>query len=218
MGDAATTTVLTDDQATDQTTDAAAVEAAQKILDSDDASDEDKAAAQATVDAADKTGTDDKDVAPDTYADFTVPEGITLDEATLAEATPLFKELGLTQEQAQKLVDFQAKQVQAGSQKQSETFNQLMKDWTTQSENDKEFGGDKYQENVKVALNAINKFGNPELKQLMEDHGIGNNPEMIRFMWKVGKTLKEDVPDTTGSPTTKAKDRVSILYPNSNSD
>ena len=63
------------------------------------------------------------------YADFTMPEGLTIDEALLAEALPIFKELGLTQEQAQKMVDFEAKKVQAGQQNQLETFNQLIKDW-----------------------------------------------------------------------------------------
>ncbi len=53
---------------------------------------------------------------PDTYADFVMPEGVELDSALLTEAAPLFKELGLTQDQAQKLVDFQAKQVQASSE------------------------------------------------------------------------------------------------------
>lgn len=152
--------------------------------------------------------------APDTYADFVMPEGVTVDQAMLAEATPLFKELGLTQEQAQKLVDFQAKQVQASSQSQTDSFNQLMNEWQEQSRNDKEFGGDKFEENVSIARSAIDKFGTPELKQLLEDHGVGNHPEVIRFMINVGKTTQEDVPGGNTNPTSKAQDIVSLLYPN----
>lgn len=151
---------------------------------------------------------------PDTYADFAMPEGVTVDSALLSEATPLFKELGLTQEQAQKLVDFQAKQVQASSQSQVDAFNQLMNDWQEQSRNDKEFGGDAFDENIAVARSAIDKFGTPELKQLLEEHGVGNHPEVIRFMVKVGKLTAEDVPGGTTTPTSKAQDRVSLLYPN----
>lgn len=151
---------------------------------------------------------------PDTYADFAMPEGVTVDSALLSEATPLFKELGLTQEQAQKLVDFQAKQVQASSQSQVDAFNQLMNDWQEQSRNDKEFGGDKFDENIAVARSAIDKFGTPELKQLLEEHGVGNHPEVIRFMVKIGKLTAEDVPGGTTTPTSKAQDRVSLLYPN----
>lgn len=151
---------------------------------------------------------------PDTYADFAMPEGVTLDAALLTEATPLFKELGLTQDQAQKLVDFQAQQAQAGSASQVDAFNQLMNDWQEKSKNDSEFGGDKFDESVGIARAAIDKFGTPELKQLLEEHGVGNHPEVIRFMVKVGKLTAEDVPGSTTTPPTKAQDRVSLLYPN----
>ena len=151
---------------------------------------------------------------PDTYADFVMPEGVELDSALLTEAAPLFKELGLNQDQAQKLVDFQAKQAKASSESQVDAFNQLMNDWQGQSKNDKEFGGDKFEENVGIARSAIDKFGTPELKQLLEEHGVGNHPEVIRFMVKVGKLTAEDVPGGTTTPTSKSQDRVSLLYPN----
>lgn len=178
-----------------------------------------------TVVADDKVTTDDSVVAddtdassqtsPDTYADFVMPEGVKVDAALLTDATPIFKELGLTQEQAQKLVDFQAKQVQASSKSQVDAFNQLKNDWQEQAKNDKELGGDKFEENVGIARSAIAKFGTPELKQLLEDHGVGNHPEIIRFMVKVGKLTAEDVPGGATLPTSKAQDRISILYPKS---
>lgn len=159
-------------------------------------------------------GADDGGESPDTYADFVMPDGVKLDESLLSEASPLLKELGASQEQAQKLMDIAAKQVQAGSQMQTDNFNQLMNDWREQSKNDSDFGGDKYDENVKIAQSAVNKYGTPELKQLLNDHGVGNHPEMVRFMVKVGRTLSEDVPGNPGGATSKTDDAVSILYPN----
>lgn len=149
----------------------------------------------------------------DTYADFAIPEGLTLDESLLAEATPVFKELGLDQEQAQKLVDIYAKQVEASFQKQVDDFNQISDDWLNQAKSDSEFGGDMFEENIKLARNAVDKFGTPELQKLMDDYKIGNNPEVIRFMVRVGETLKEDVPGATGARTQDKKDRAEILYP-----
>ena len=181
-------------------------------------------AAAAAAAAGDDTGTDEgtgdtgaegSDTPPDAYADFAMPEGVTLDEALLTEATPIFKKLGLNQEQAQELIDFHAGHVQAGSQKQIDDFNQLKGDWLTQSRNDEEYGGDAFDENAKLAQSAVSKYGTPEFKQLLEDYGIGNHPEMIRFMVRAGATLKEDVPGATGVQTAEKKDRVSILYPNS---
>ena len=216
-----TGTVLTNTGTTDDgdqgTADAAAeVTAAQSILDAGDENStaEERAAAQVIVDAAaNDAGAEDSDLPPDTYADFTLPEGMDLDETTLADANPLFKEMGLSQAKAQKVVDFYAKQVQAGSAKQADAFNQLMTDWVTSAKNDSEFGGDKFDESVKIAQRSIGTYGTPELKQLLEDHGVGNHPEVIRFMLKVGKTLKEDVPGAAGSAPTKEQSRVNILYP-----
>ena len=186
------------------------------------------AAAAATGDASTDTGTGNADTGngegegkadggntpPDTYADFAMPEGIEVDAAVLEEALPVFKELGLTQDAAQKLVDFQAARVQAEGQKQVDAFTQLKQDWHDQSVNDSEFGGDAFAENVALAQAALNNFGTPELKQLMEDYGVGNHPEMLRFMIKVGKLTAEDVPGSSGSNVAAGKDVVSAMYPN----
>lgn len=166
------------------------------------------------VEAAEETDGEGSQTAPDTYADFVMPEGVPVDSVALEQATPLFKEMGLTQEQAQKLVDVYAKQVQASSQSQVDAFNQLMNDWQEQARNDKEFGGDKFEENIKVAQAAVAKFGTPGLKQLLEEHGVGNHPEVIRFMVKVGRLTAEDVPGSTQATGARPQDRVNLLYPN----
>lgn len=44
--------------------------------------------------------------APESYTPFTAPEGRALDEALVGAATPIFRELGLSQAAAQRLVDF----------------------------------------------------------------------------------------------------------------
>lgn len=203
---AATTSVLTEDDVTDVVQDAP-----NAVMNESDAG---ETADDTSGDAGQQTDNEGSQTAPDTYADFAMPEGITVDEALLSEVSPIFKELNLTQDQAQKLVDFQARQVQASSQKQVDAFNQLVNDWLDQSRNDKEFGGDKFEQNVSIARSAIDKFGTPGLKQLLEEHGVGNHPELVRFMIKVGKLTVEDVPGGITTPTSKAQDRVSLLYPN----
>lgn len=182
-------------------------------------SEADASAADASADAGGDSGNeaDEKgqSESPETYADFDLPEGVTVDTSALEKALPLFKELGLNQEQAQKVVSFYADQIQAGEQGRTDAYNQLMDDWRTQSMNDKEFGGDKFEENVGVARQAIEKFGTPELKQLLNDHGVGNHPEVIRFMVKVGKLTQEDVPGGGTSAAGQTLTRDQVLYPKS---
>jgi hypothetical protein len=164
--------------------------------------------------ADDGAETDDtKDSSLEAYADFTLPEGMILNEGLLEQAAPLFKELGLNQEQAQKLVDFQAQQVEASQQGQMDSFNQLKNDWVEQAKKDPDIGGDKFDETVGVAKQAIAKFGNEGLNKLLNDFGMGNHPEIIRFMAKVGRLTQEDNPDDTGNPVSNPKDHVSVLYP-----
>ena len=120
----------------------------------------------------------------------------------------------MTQEQAQKLVDLEAERNQASYQAQVDAFNQLKEEWAEQSKNDKEYGGDKFDESIALAKNAVDKFGSPGLKQLLEEHGVGNHPEVIRFMVNVGKLTGEDVPGGSTTPVAKEQDRVNQLYPN----
>lgn len=150
------------------------------------------------------------------YTDFVLPEGMELDSALLDQAIPVFKELGLTKEQSQKLIDLHASQIQNSIKSQAESFDQLKQDWRSQTEKDNEIGGDKLQETVATARIALEKLGTPELTKLLDDFGIGNNPEMIRFMARVGSFMREDSPGKTGTPVVGTKkDRASVLYPNS---
>ena len=151
-------------------------------------------------------GGDQQEVA---YTDFQLPEGVTLDSALLEQAAPIFKELGLSKEQAQKLVDIQVKQAQS----QTDAFNQQLETWRTSAKNDKEYGGDGFDQNIALARSALNKVGTPELKQLLNDSGVGDHPEIIRLMVRVGKMTAEDNP-TKGKPAAVKQDNAAILYPN----
>ena len=57
-----------------------------------------------------------KPVVPEAYAFKELPEGYAMSEQQLAEVSPLFKELGLTQEQADKLVAFDATRALAAAE------------------------------------------------------------------------------------------------------
>jgi hypothetical protein len=149
---------------------------------------------------AEGDGSESDDGAPETYADFSFPEGVQVDQALLDEAAPIFKELGLTQEQAQKLVDLQSKSVQASAQQQLDTFEQVKSDWLTESQNDPEFGGEKFEKTVTDARLFIDKFGDQNLKDLLEHYGIGNNIHIIKPFAKAAALLKEDDLNSSGSP------------------
>ena len=149
---------------------------------------------------------------PLTVESFTAPEGMELDKDMMNEVLPLFNEAGLNKEQSQKFVNAYASKIQAAEQARLDTFNQQKKEWVEQSKSDSEFGGDGFNENIAAAKSALDKFGTPELTKLMDDFGVGNHPEMIRFMVRVGRQTMEDVPGG-GAPQGDSKSAVDVLYP-----
>ena len=152
--------------------------------------------------------------APETYADFTMPEGVEVNQPLLDLATPKFKELGLSQIQAQGLVDMFSGSIQADSQASSDSYNQTVKDWVDEGKKDSEFGGDKYDENVGIANRGLDKFGTPKLVEVLKQTGLGNHPEFIRLFTRVGKLVKEDDPGGDTRPQGAEKTQAQVLYPN----
>ena len=148
---------------------------------------------------ADSADGDDKDSdadkgegAPETYEDFTLPEGMEVNEALMDGFKPLAKELNLTQDQAQKLVDMQSELAQSEAEAQRDAFVETTEGWLTELKNDKDFGGVNYDKNAGVAANAVKEFGSPELMEALEETGMGNHPELVKAFYKVGKAMSED--------------------------
>ena len=146
--------------------------------------------------------------APEEYSDFTYPEGVNLDEAAMAEAIPVFKELNLSQDQAQKLVDFDAARIQQADQQWAETNAQ----WVNDIKTDTEMGGGKFPETLQFAKTAMDKLGSDGLKQILNESGMGNHPEMVRVFSKMGRLLSEDQVHT-GQPSAVSKDPAYVLFP-----
>jgi hypothetical protein len=152
--------------------------------------------------------------APESY-EFKFPEGVEPDKEMLAQFEPIAKELGLTQEAAQRLVDLSAQQLAKVTEAQRQAFEQQTVQWVDQVKADKEIGGDQLQERLGVAKKALEAFGSPELTQYLNATGLGNHPELIRAFYRAGKAISEDSVITGGQGGNSApKSAEQILYPN----
>lgn len=169
----------------------------------------------------DKEGSEAKeaDVAPEEYAEFDMPEGVELDGELLEAATPLFKELNLTQEQAQKLVSFQAEQTQKVGDALAQQHIDQVGEWKTQLRADKDIGGDKLEAALGDAKAFLKANGDPALTKYLDDTGLSNNPLLIKAFAKFGALTKEDNPgdsrvagDNNADPEQARLDR---MYSNS---
>ena len=112
-----------------------------------------------------------------------------LDHEVLTAFGEVAKELDLPQEAAQKVLDKVAPVMQA---RQAAVVEQVKLDWANESQADKEFGGESLNDNLEIAKSSLNAFGTDALKSLLQESGLGNHPEVIRFMYRAGKAISED--------------------------
>lgn len=164
--------------------------------------------------AAADTKTDDTKATapevPESY-DLQMPDGIELDKASADEFTTIAKELKLDQATAQKLADVAAKQ----AQRQVEAHTRLVESWVESVKADKDIGGDKLEENLGIARKALDTFGTPELRDVLNASGLGNHPEVIKAFVKAGKAISEDK-FVSGAPKGNNTDPAHKLFPNMN--
>lgn len=153
--------------------------------------------------------------APEAYEDFSVPEGVELDAELLGEFKNVAKELNLPQDAAQKVTDLGVKLAQKWVAESQQATSEMFAEWKGRAETDKEFGGDALPANLAVAKKAVDQFGTPELRELLDVHRLGDNPEVIRFMFRVGKAISEDT-FVAGGKSSPAQDAAKTLFPNMN--
>jgi len=139
---------------------------------------------------------------PDEYAEFTLPDGHAEgDKEIIAEFIPHFKKLGLSQEKAQALVNLYHEKIMPKNQANAAAqWDAIRSEWGEQAKGDKEYGGEKFEENFHFAKKAMDQFATPELRKAMDEYGFGNHPEVIRLMIRVGKQMSDD-PNLPGQST-----------------
>lgn len=123
---------------------------------------------------------------------FQAPEGMELDTEAMEAFTPVAKELGLNNEQAQKLVDLYATRMQSNTEAQTEEWQRQIEQWETDLKNDPDIGGRQFDASIQAAGQAMDRFATPELREFLDQTGMGSHPEMVKLMAKIGKAIGED--------------------------
>jgi antitoxin component of RelBE/YafQ-DinJ toxin-antitoxin module len=180
-----------------------------------------------------KDGTAPAPVVPETYADFKAPDNYTIDPTALAAATPVFKELGLTQDQAQKLVDLQVAREIALAKAPQDAVETMRKEWRGKTEADPDIkatvdknsgktGMDAVKVNIARTLSVLPVDLQVEFKDAMNLTGAGDHPAFVKAFNKLAAFVTEGShvagagpsPDGQKKPGTPAPTAAAALYPN----
>lgn len=154
---------------------------------------------------------------PDKY-ELKVPDGVTMDAPAVERIAAFAKAQGLSQTQAQAMLEREA-QVVASVQEANQTLLETkQKEWLETAKTDKEIGGDQFPKNSELSKRVVARYGSEALKTSLNDSGLGDHPELIRMLVRIGKAMTEDQLVLPGSGTNKVeKSAAETLYDNPNS-
>lgn len=130
----------------------------------------------------------------------TAPEQYVLKNANGEDIEPqelemmsrMFKDVNLSQEQAQKLYSAYEKEQGSFIEQSQKAFNQMRDDWFNQTISDPQIGGKNIGQTKLCIKRVMQQCGNKELSEFLNKTGLGFNPAMVRFMTKVGELLGND--------------------------
>ena len=147
--------------------------------------------------------------APDQYEAFKVPEGVTIDETAATEFGTLAKELNLTQENAQKLVDYQIKFQQAQNAKLDALTRKQSDDWRAETLKS-------YKPEELADARRGFKSAPKDVQEMLAACGFDNHKSFVEFFATAGKSLKEDKFETGKGKGGQVKTTANVIYPELN--
>jgi glutamyl/glutaminyl-tRNA synthetase len=165
------------------------------------------AAAAAAAEAAKKTppagdaGKAPTPTVPEKY-ELKIPEGSFIKATRLDEIAAEARARGLSNEQAQELVEREHGAIHGYIENSVAESKQA---WLQAAQTDKEIGGDRFNESAEMAKRAVDHFGSPAFKQALEDTGLGNHPELIRVFRRVFEAALADGKLERAAPSAGAK-------------
>lgn len=161
--------------------------------------------------------------APEKYEDFKVPEGFEFDKEKLAEATTVFKELNISQEGAQKLMDMYSKASIEAAEAGMNLWKQTQEDWIAEIKADDKLGHKlpEVRSTVSKMIDQLPKEIGAGFREAMDFTGAGNNPAFIRALYALAQLTTEGTkvagkgPSPLGqSDGSKPRSGAAALYPN----
>lgn len=156
-------------------------------------------------------------VVPEKY-DLKPPEQSHLDAKDLERIAADAKARGLSQEEAQKLLERDNGILASYAERQKEQFAQTRTTWVEAIKTDKELGGDKLSKNMELAKRALDRFGSQSFKDALNETGLGDHPELVRVFYRIGKLMANDSTVLGGDHAGAKKSTAEILYGNSNKE
>lgn len=158
-------------------------------------------------DAPDEPDGDTSDGPPETY-ELDLPD--TVDEALVTEAIAVFREQGLTNDQAKAVAALHAR----SHDQAVEQWQTTVSGWEEAVKSDADLGGEKFDAVRARTAKLVADFGTPALVEALEMYGFGNHPELVRMLNNVARAMGEDsTPGKNSGRTPTESERLQKMFP-----
>lgn len=152
-----------------------------------------------------------KSAAPEKY-DLKIPKNSNLTPTRLDKIAASAKERGLSNEDAQRLVEQESEAVGDYVQSLHSEFSKRQDSWIQSLKSDQEVGGENFKQNAELAHRVINRFGTESLQKELTTSGLGNHPELVRMCVRIGKMMSDDQLVLPMTQTAMSKRAEDVLY------
>lgn len=145
--------------------------------------------------------------------EFDVPKDIS--DEQLEKIAAYASERGLSNEDAQKLLDSQGEAVSEYKDGRQKAEDALTEEWGRELKNDSYFGGDDFDTNVELVRKVMDKYGDEGLRDHLEKLGTGNHPGFVKMLLRIGKASSNDSLIKGKTEVKKVKALEDYFYPES---
>tara|TARA_R100000458_G_scaffold59683_1_gene71136 strand:+ start:4231 stop:5082 length:852 start_codon:yes stop_codon:yes gene_type:complete len=147
-----------------------------------------------------------------------LPEGLEYDEDFEKTFRELAHSSGLSQKQTKAIYDGYHAYIAKKSELDGEQGSVQANTWLEEMKKD---FGKAYDERIDLAKRAVEKFGGGELKDWLNNTGMGNNPMFVKMFANIGELISEgkgDIPATRQFTMTPQQAQQEIARYNSDKD
>src|SRR5882724_7681074 len=143
--------------------------------------------------------------APEKYEDFKLPDGYKMDETASKEVTAMFKELNLSQDQAQKLVDYYGANLLKTAEAPYKAWADTQKEWIGEIHDRFGSKADATRNDINSAItNALPPSLARAFRTALDITGSGSNPDIIEALSIFARPHLEGKPVPAGGQSPQA--------------
>lgn len=122
---------------------------------------------------------------------------------------------GLSKEAGQAVLDLALKASAAATAGYEGAFKDMRSEWVQTLRQDPEFAGsrgERWDKSLALARKAVAAFGTPALREMFDTLGVGDHPELVKFMAKIGAALGDDFQPASAESQESEPDEEAIIH------